>query len=221
MKICLIILAYRQWSNRVSLCNKMILLCTGFWFLLIGHRLILYKTSAGQCIPLVGFYEAYDTYFELIFASICPPIVMFILAYLLIKSVRSVNKRRIIPINNSSLIISTNHSVIKQIDAHLTLMLILQSSIAVITYVPYSANLAYTQITLFWPKSNWRIACEDVFQQLAHLFSYVFFATSFYVSFLTNNGFRKRIKRLLKIEKDTEHRQNQINTIQMNRIIRN
>ena len=193
---------YRQWGNRVSLSYKMVIVCIVFWFVLIGHRLILYNIYQGNCVPLSGVYAWYDNYSELIFKSICPPFVVLVLANLLMRSVREINHRRITPVNNISSIIMTNRSLIKQRDSQLTFMLILQSLIALITYIPYAVCLIYIEITRYSFKSSLKVAMENIFIELAHLLSYVFFASSFYVSICTNIGFRRHTKRFLWKEND-------------------
>jgi hypothetical protein len=190
---------HRQWSNRVSLAYKMIMIIPFFWFILLVHRIILYRIEDGICGPPDGFYEYYDNYFQVIFSSVSPVIVMFILAYLLIKNVREVSRRRIVPANGNPIIINSRKTIIHQIDAQLTIMLTLESLITIITYAPYATQLIYANITQNWSKTPLRLAWESVFTELIHLFSYVFFATSFYVSIISNNGFRREIKRLLKI----------------------
>ncbi|CAF1251296.1 unnamed protein product, partial [Rotaria sordida] len=81
------------------------------------------------------------------------PLVMFVLAFLLIRSVRSVIRRRIAPSNNKPSAIIVQRSILQQIDSRLTLMLILQLIIAIVTRIPYAAQLIYTNITKNWSKS--------------------------------------------------------------------
>ncbi|CAF4132368.1 unnamed protein product [Adineta steineri] len=184
---------YRQWSNRIDLAYKMIVFIPIFWFLLIGHRLILYRITDNICSPPSGFYSYYDNYFQVIFSSLFPAISMSILTYLLIKSVRLVVQRRIAPMTSLSSITTPHRSMINQLDTRLTIMLISESFIAVITYVPYAIQLSYANITQNWYKSPLRIAWENILTELIHLFSYVFFATSFYVSLFSNVAFRRKI----------------------------
>lgn len=165
-----------------------------FWFLLLGHRIILYNITDEICAPLAGFYADYDNYFEVVFAAVCPPIVMFVLAYLLIRSVRHVIHRQITPGNLPIQIKIVHRPVLQQMDSKLTLMLILQSIITIITYIPYATELIYSNVTENWTKSPLRNAQEQVFVELTHLCSYAFFASSFYVSMISNSGFRRQFK---------------------------
>ena len=202
--ILLSFLAYRRWSNRVCLAYKMVIIIPLFWFVLFGHRIILYRINNGVCGPPEGFYKYYDNYFQVVFSSISPAVAMSILAYLLIKSVRAVSRRRIAPATDTLVVVHSHKKIIHQMDAHLTMMLILESLIVSITYIPYATELTYSNITQGWYKSSLRIAQEKVFTELIHLFSYVFFATSFYVSVLSNIGFRRKIKQLIKRRRHPE-----------------
>ncbi|CAM2720939.1 unnamed protein product [Rotaria socialis] len=189
---------YRQWSNRADLALKICLICAFVWLSVFGHRLILYSATKGACIPLPGFYAYFDAYNEIFFKAICPPIVMIGLAHLLIRSVRDVIQRKVGPSDSKLPAIVACRSAIDQIDSRLTLMLILQSIIALITYIPFATQLMYSNITQYCPKSTLRNAQESVFAELTHLLSYTFFASSFYVSIITNVGFRRQIKKFFK-----------------------
>ncbi|CAF3453947.1 unnamed protein product, partial [Rotaria socialis] len=181
---------YRQWSNRADLALKICLICAFVWLLVFGHRLILYSATKGACIPLPGFYAYFDAYNEIFFKAICPPTVMIILAYLLIQNVRGVSQRQIAPTSNGTPANLTQRSALQLMDSRLTLMLMLQSFVVLITYIPFATQLMYSNITQYCPKSTLRNAQESVFAELTHLLSYTFFASSFYVSIITNVGFR-------------------------------
>ncbi|CAF4311978.1 unnamed protein product [Rotaria sp. Silwood2] len=185
---------YRQWSNRVTLAYKMCITCVVFWLLFIGHRLILYNVINGKCAPSLKLYAYIDNCMEVVFKAIYPPIVMIVLAYLLIRSVRNVIKRKISHSNNRPSVTIPCRSVLQQIDSRLTFMLILQSIIATLTFIPYAAERIYKNITEDWPKSALQNAQESIFVELTHLLSYTFFASSFYVSIISNCGFRRELK---------------------------
>jgi len=180
----------------------MIIGCLLIWFILICHRLILYKGGNGSCGPADGIYADYDIYFEVIFTGICPPILMSTLAYLLIVSVRKVTRRQILPLHNgASLIVGAHRTTLQQIDIKLSIMIILQSIISVITYFPYAAELIYSNVTQYYSKSALQKAQDKVFVEFMHLLSYTFFASGFYISIITNNGFRREIRKFIFKEK--------------------
>ena len=132
---------------------------------------------------------------------------MPVLAFLLIRNVRAIIRRRVAPAGETSAATSAkpNNSAINQMDAQLTLMLVLESGIAAITYLPYATQLTYANMTQTTPKSAVRVAWESVFTELIHLFSYVFFASSFYVSFASNTGYRRQLRRVFFGKKRADH----------------
>ncbi len=189
----------------------MVIISMLFWFVCIGHRLILYTVSDGNCgaPDPNSAYAIWDEWFEVITSAAFPPILMFIFAYLLIRSLREIIERRVNPTNNVTPAPATitnlpNKTLLEQMSSKLTLMLILQSIITVITYVPYGFELAYTSVTGQWLKSPLRQAGEKVFTESTHLLSYVFFASSFYILLFSNNGFRKQLKHSLGFEEDMD-----------------
>jgi hypothetical protein len=139
-----------------------------------------------------------------IFSSLAPAIGMSILAYLLLKSVRGVVRRRITPGDNLPSINIQQKTAMTQVEAQVTTMLLLESIIAIITYVPYASQLTYANVTQNWHKTPLYLAWESIFTETIHLLSYVFFATSFYVSTASSIGFRRQVKILLGIKKDNQ-----------------
>ncbi|CAF4124029.1 unnamed protein product, partial [Rotaria magnacalcarata] len=120
---------------------------TSRYLLFIGHRLILYKAKIRKCAPQSGFYAYFDNYIEIVFTAICPPVAVIVLTYLLIRSVRNVIQRQIISGNNAQVATVAYRSNLEQMDSRLTSMLILQSMIVIITYIPFAAELVYTNVT--------------------------------------------------------------------------
>ena len=177
-------IAYRQWSNRVSLAYKMVPSVVLFWLLAIGHRFIFYSAISGSCVAKPGTYEKYDTYFEVVVSGIFPPIILAVLGSLLLRSVRKVMLRRVAQAPGSHL------SQIQQIDAQLTRMLLLQSFVAIPSFLPYAAQNIYSSITQDWYKSPLRIAWDNVIIETIRLLSYLFYSTSFYISFSSSRTFR-------------------------------
>ncbi|CAF1207707.1 unnamed protein product [Rotaria sp. Silwood1] len=116
---------YRRWSNRVELAYKMCITCVLFWLLFFGHRLILYRTTSGSCAPLPGFYAYFDNYVEASVTAMGTPLVMIVLAVLLLRSVRGITQRRIVPKDGGQPAVILQGSDLHQIDSRLTLMLFL------------------------------------------------------------------------------------------------
>ena len=131
---------------------------------------------------------AFDTYLDVSLSAVGSPLVVIVLACLLWQSVRSVNKRR--KARNS--VAATALPTSQQIDLPLTIMLFLQSILAIINYVPFGIYILYYMFTDGWIKSPLRVAWEQLIISFVRLSSYLFPAASFYVSILSNHRFRKQ-----------------------------
>lgn len=167
------------------------------WFLLVSHRLFLYSSSTGKCIAQPGLYEKYDAYFEVIVSGIFPPIIVILLGCALLHNVRQVVQRRIVPATIAIPNPPTQSSSIEHIDSQITKMLFLQSLVAIPSFLLYGAQITYSSVTEGWYKSPEFSAWETIFVEFIRLGSYVFNATSFYISFLTSRSFRRTFFRLL------------------------
>ena len=193
--------AYRQWSNRVFLAYKLVLASALFWILVVGHRLIFYTNATGFCTTQEGVYALFDTYLEAFLSGICSPLIVIALAFLLLRNVRSVMKRRVRPGNVAATELNGNFLRLQRIDSQLTLMLFLQSLVAIIAYVPYATAVLYFNITGTWNKSSVRQAWEQLIGQIIRLCSYLFASTGFYISMMSNCGFRKQFMRSFGIKR--------------------
>ncbi|CAF0741218.1 unnamed protein product [Adineta ricciae] len=190
--------AYRKWSNRADLAYRLALVTVLFWLLFFGHRLVLYSTTNNQCIPRPGVYAVFDEYIEACVTAMCTPIVMIILGICLLRSVRSLIKKKIIPMNESRPVAAIQPSILKKIDSQLAVMLLVQIIIALTTRIPYATYLIYSNLTRYQVKSAYRTAVENITSETVNLMSYSFFTSSFYVSLMTNNGFRRIFKKFIR-----------------------
>ncbi len=170
---------------------------------MVCHRLFMYSIATGTCQPQGGFYEQYDSFFEAIMSGLCPPTIIITLGFLLLRNVRSVAQRRVTVVPTVSQTTDRNQLYMQQIDAQLTRMLLLQSFVAIPSFLPFGAQNLYSSITLNWYKSPMRLAWDNVFIELIRLFSYLFYSTSFYVSFLCSRGFRRQVFIALRMKRFT------------------
>ena len=157
----------------------------------MGHRFFFYSATSGTCVPQPGVYEKYDIFFEVVVAGVCPPTILIVLGILLLRSVRQIVHRRVAPSAVTAQVANSHPSHIQQIDTQLTRMILLQSFVAIPSFIPYGAQNVYSSITQNWYKSPLRIAWENVAIETIRLLSYIFYSTSFYVSFSSSRGFRK------------------------------
>lgn len=181
---------YRRWGNRITLANKLVGVFSLIWLAVLCHRLIWYGASNGRCEGQAGFYAYFDNIFDAVVTCLFPMVTLTVLGVLIGLSVRRIVQRRVVPvvtINESS---TANQSAIRKIDAQLTVMLLANIIVAMISFLPYAAHLVYVNITENWSKSPLRVAWETVIIETIRLLSYIFFSSPFYVSIISFSGFR-------------------------------
>ena len=193
--------AFRQWSNRVSLAYKVVPILAVFWLLVLGHRLALYTNSTGNCGAQEGAYALFDSYLEACLSGVCTPLTVFVLAYLLLRSTRRIIQRHAIHTSGVPSTPVANMSHLQRIEAQLTMMLLLQSLNALIAFFPYAAQVLYVNITNGWEKSSVRQAWEQLIVDTIRLCSYLFAASGFYISMISNRGFREQFVRMIGMER--------------------
>lgn len=180
----------RRWSNRVSLAYKIVVASALIWLLLVGHRLFIYGLVNGKCNPQFSIYDEIDHYIEAIIMEFGPLLTVFVLTYLLRKSLRKIIERQ------ASVATVKKQSRIQQMDSQMTLMLMLQSIVAIISFLPYGIEIIYDHATETYDKSSLQLAIDKIIGQVTHTLLYTFFASSFHISILSSSGFRREIKRL-------------------------
>ncbi|UJR17380.1 hypothetical protein I4U23_004275 [Adineta vaga] len=161
-----------------------------------SHRLIYYTNANGICWSQEGIYMAFDTYLDVSLSAIGSPLLVIILATLLWHTVRSIIRRRA---NQNGQVQN------QQIDLQLTIMLFLQSILAIINYVPFGVYILYYMFTDGWIKSPLRIAWERLIIGFIRLSSYLFAAGTFYISMISNHSFRKQLLNFFGIGRATIH----------------
>ncbi|CAF1472591.1 unnamed protein product [Adineta steineri] len=185
--------ALRRWGGRVKLAYKLVFACTILCFVISCHRLILYSTSTGHCLAQAGIYAAFDNYFESVVSGICPPIIILMLSYLLVRSVRETIQRQTISTNVEHNKPTPNLTFLRKTDKQLTMMLIWQTFVAIPAFIPYVALLIYSSISANWSKSDEWLAWENIVAETIRLLSYTFFSTQFYVLIISSHGIRKQV----------------------------
>ncbi|CAF4213269.1 unnamed protein product, partial [Adineta steineri] len=96
---------------------------------------------------------------------------------------------------------TTKRSQLQQIDSQITLMLLLQSIMAIVSFLPYGLYVLYSHITASWSKSTLQVAIEKIIAELTHTLLYTFFASSFHISMISSSGFRREVKRIVLMQK--------------------
>jgi hypothetical protein len=128
-------------------------------------------------------------------------VTLTVLGVLMGRSVRRIVQRRVVPTVTANESANANQSAIHKIDAQLSIMLFMNVVVAVISFLPYAAQLIYTNITQHWSKSPSRVAWENVIMAIINLLSYIFFSCPFYVSIVAFSGLRQQLLRTLRLTK--------------------
>ncbi|CAF1681690.1 unnamed protein product [Adineta ricciae] len=184
---------FRKWSNRVSLAYKIVFITILIWFLILFHRFIVFEIIDNNCDSISNLYDIIDHYLEAILLEIFPLIIVFILVFLLRRSLKTIVEHQINIIS-----IKRQQTQLQNIDSQLTLMLLLQSIIAIISFLPYGCRLLYKQIIHSYHVTSLYEIIDNIIGALIRILSFTFFASSFYISLISNNGFRREIKRLFR-----------------------
>ena len=196
--IVIFVAVYRRWSNRVSLAYRTSSVVAVLWFPFLIHRLLLYSSTVGKCVPKKGAYQKYDTYYELAFSAIVPPTLLVTIGCLLLRNVRIVARKRTAPDG----IMHRNRPFIHQIENQLTRMILLQCFVAVFSFSLFGAQNLYSNITQHWNKSVLRGAWEKTIGEFIRLCGYLFHSTTFYISLISSSGFRKQALYSFGIERE-------------------
>ncbi|UJR18557.1 hypothetical protein I4U23_005464 [Adineta vaga] len=194
---------FRRWGNRVPLAKKLVIISYLIWLIALFHKLIWYGGAAnGKCEAQPGFYAYFDNLFGAIVTCLFPMIVLTILGILIGRSVHLVaQRRRVVPAVTNDGGTHGEQSAIQKMDVQLTIMLFLDIFVAMISFLPYAANLIYGNITGNWSKSALQVAWENIIGEIINLLSYTFFSTSFYVSIISLTGFRDQLLRAIRLKK--------------------
>ena len=172
-----------------------------FWILVTSHRLIFYTNSIGSCWSQNGAYRTFDTFLDVSFSAVGSPFLVIILTLMLWLSVRSVTKRHATRNSVAPAIITPDQSRHQQADLQITTMLLMQSILAIINYVPFGGFILYVMFTDGVIKSPLRVAWENIIIAFIRLSSYLFAAGTFYISIISSHAFRQQFKDSFRMRK--------------------
>lgn len=142
-----------------------------------------------------GTYRAFDTYLDLSLSGIGSPLLVIVLAIVLWINIRRFSKQHAARNYTATLATQTGN---QQVEFQLAIMLLLQSILAIINYVPFGVFVLYRMFTnQSLNGSPLRAAWEGIIIALIRLSSYLFAAGTFYVSFISNRRFRQQFKNSL------------------------
>ena len=147
--------------------------------MILGHRLIWYKITNGACVAQAGTYASFGAYYDATMLSLIPTVVLIVLAILIGQNVRQIVQRQVAPTAITDETNQNNQTVISKINSQLTIMLFLQTFVALISFLPYSSRELYSIITATRSKSALQTAWESLISNITRLLTYLFFSTHF------------------------------------------
>ena len=195
----------RTWGNRYSLAIKLILCLTLFWMIISIHRFILYNINpeTSVCELKSGLYWWYRICYKIFINGLAPQIIVIFISTMIIRNIRLVVNRRTCESLIDDCHTKTKHRRLQKLDHQLTSMLLIQSTILFVSFLPYNSELLYTTLSRNLIKSDVYLAWENVFIQFIHLSSYVFYSTNGYIFLATNQLFRRCIIRIFRGKEST------------------
>ena len=123
-------------------------------------------------------------------STIGSPVLVIVLALMLWISTRNLIKQRLARTKDTS-----NQSNNQQAEIQITIMLLMQSILAIVNYAPFGVYM-YILYYMFTDgdlnKTPLRIAWEGVIIAFIRLSSYLFAADTFYLSMILNYSFRQQ-----------------------------
>ncbi|CAF1463591.1 unnamed protein product [Adineta ricciae] len=169
-------------------------------FLVHVHMLVYYEISFSSdqygnitpaCFGRKGTYRTFIGFWNLIFYSFCPSILMLFFGLLTLHNLRQ--HRLIIPNRNEPTVRT------RRTDQQLLRMLIAQVLIIFIFTLPISILQLYQSLTSSTVKSTYRIAQENFAGRLTSVLTYYAHSSTFYLYTLAGRNFRKEFFKIIRI----------------------
>lgn len=123
---------------------------------------------------------------------------MIIFGFLTVQNMKH-SRQRIVPHTNIHRTIATqqaNKINMKSREYQISIMIIVQLCVYLITNLPFTIYLVYSAVTAFQTKSNFRLAIEKFITVIVYLLSNINFSATFYIYILTTRIFRKDLKQI-------------------------
>ena len=121
------------------------------------------------------------------------PVSMLIFSILTIRNVQQLQHR----VGNSNIIQQENLNNRRNFDDQLSLMILVQLGVYLLSNLPFDSYLLYVVITMNSVKSSLQTGIDNLYMTFAYLFTHINFAATFYLYTLTSQVFRKDLKQLL------------------------
>ena len=186
-----------QWRYLTSVhtAKQICFLTVMFWALLCMPTLIYitHSEAKGVCASSSRIWTVLSLYFFNLFCyGIFPWFFMSLFGILTLKNLRTIHQQRVQPL---STIVVTR---IARIDHQLTSMLFLQIIFSVISSLPSCIETFYQYLSQTMSKTAYRLAQEDLAQQVFRLTFYLNYISMFYVNYFSSPIFRRISREVVK-----------------------
>lgn len=154
----------------------------------------------GRCTQTTDTYTAFNNIYNTFLSGLTIPILMVIFGFLTIRNI--VHARQRISLQMVVPQIPVNPSIyrrnIKSREYEISIMILVQLAVYLITCLPFPIYLIYSTITMYEEKTNAQIALDNFISFVAYTLVYINFSATFYIYVLTTRIFRKELKKLIR-----------------------
>ena len=166
------------------------------WAIIPSHILIGLTISNGQCTK-VGWYVTFYAFYALLLIGFIPSLVLCIFSYLTLRNMKQLHNR--IQPTDQDTSNNNNNRALRRRDRDLSILVLAEVVIFIITTAPFSFVSLESMITLFiFPVKSIPLLQAEVFAMNAvFLLIFLFSAIPFYTYLVASASFRRDFKQLI------------------------
>ncbi|CAF2966536.1 unnamed protein product [Rotaria sp. Silwood2] len=192
----------RSFSQTHVACRA-ILIITFVWLLIPIHLAIYFRIEFDRCIPQSGTYAKIFSVYSIVACGWPPPIVMIICGIISYRNLKKIRGRIVSRnVDNNHVkgdVIKLNRQRISRRDQQLTILIIYEVILYVITCLPFSINITYLTITSNYPKTPDRIRIESFITLFSSPFLVIINSCApFYLYLVVSSKFRQDFRNLFR-----------------------
>ena len=151
------------------------------------------SSFVGRCVITSVSYANFYNIYNAVLVGVLIPISMLIFGVLTIRNVQQLQHR----VGNNNIIQQENLNNRRSFDYQLSLMILVQLGVYLLSNLPFASYLLYVIFTMNSVKSSFQTRIDNLYMTIASFLIYINFAGTFYLYTLTSQVFRKDLKQLL------------------------
>ncbi|CAF0826873.1 unnamed protein product [Rotaria sp. Silwood1] len=187
--------------SQAHIARRAILIITFVWLLIPIHLFLYFRLESDGCVPQSGAYAKFFSAYSIAISGWPPPIVMIICGIISYRNLKKIRGRAVSRnVNNNQVngyVITPNHQRIGRRDEQLTILIMYEVILYVITNLLYSINITYLTITSNYPKSAYQIHIESFITFFSSPFLVIINSCApFYLYFIVSSKFRRDLTKL-------------------------